>query len=131
GVGVGVGDADDRRGPAVALGRARAEARLGDLAREVEARHGRRRRTLADPDGPAEPRVLVVLDGARRLRALPGAMAVLQDGPAVGVHVLCVDDDQASLPAECRATAVVDPAVPTRALVRGPGVAPVADVLLD
>ncbi|UMG93306.1 FtsK/SpoIIIE domain-containing protein [Nocardioides sp. TF02-7] len=44
-----------------------------------------------------------MLDGARRLRALPGIVGVLRDGPAVGVRVVCLDEDQRSLPEECRA----------------------------
>ncbi|WUS42422.1 FtsK/SpoIIIE domain-containing protein [Kitasatospora sp. NBC_01250] len=55
---------------------------------------------LADPD------VIVVMDGARRLRALPGVVTVLQEGPAVGVHSICVDADERTLPEEC-ATVIV------------------------
>ncbi|WP_084010836.1 FtsK/SpoIIIE domain-containing protein [Pseudofrankia sp. DC12] len=50
-----------------------------------------------------EPEVLVVLDGARSLRALPGLVTVLRDGPAVGVYSVCLDDDVRLLPAECQA----------------------------
>lgn len=52
-----------------------------------------------------EPEILVVLDGARRLRALPGVVDLLRSGPAVGVHFLCVDTAVRELPEE--ATAVV------------------------
>ncbi|MDH6142767.1 S-DNA-T family DNA segregation ATPase FtsK/SpoIIIE [Kitasatospora sp. GP30] len=55
---------------------------------------------LADPD------IVVVLDGARRLRALPGVVTVLQEGPAVGVYSICVDADERTLPEEC-ATVVI------------------------
>ncbi|WP_323185669.1 FtsK/SpoIIIE domain-containing protein [Kitasatospora sp. NBC_01287] len=58
---------------------------------------------LADPD------VIVVLDGARRLRALPGVVTVLQEGPAVGVHSICVDADERTLPEECTAVVVGGP----------------------
>ncbi len=50
---------------------------------------------------PPGPDVLVVLDGARRLRTLPGVVSLLRDGPAVGIHLLCLDEDQRSLPEEC------------------------------
>ena len=50
-----------------------------------------------------EADVLVVLDGARALRAVPGVAALLRDGPAVGVHALCVDDGELLLPEECQA----------------------------
>jgi S-DNA-T family DNA segregation ATPase FtsK/SpoIIIE len=47
--------------------------------------------------------VLVILDGARRLRLLPGVPALLQDGPAVRIYFLCLDTDQRLLPEECQA----------------------------
>jgi DNA segregation ATPase FtsK/SpoIIIE, S-DNA-T family len=56
-------------------------------------------------DGPA---VLVVLDGARLLRALPGVIQLLRDGPAVGVYTLCIDTDPRLLPEECRALVVAE-----------------------
>jgi S-DNA-T family DNA segregation ATPase FtsK/SpoIIIE len=55
----------------------------------------------ATPARPAD--VLVVLDGAHALRRAPGLASVLQDGPAVGVHVLCLDEQEGLLPEECRA----------------------------
>jgi len=56
-------------------------------------------------DGPA---VLVVLDGARLLRALPGVIQLLREGPAVGVYTLCIDTDPRLLPEECRALVVAE-----------------------
>ncbi|MFI1397987.1 FtsK/SpoIIIE domain-containing protein [Streptomyces sp. NPDC020681] len=53
-----------------------------------------------------EPDVLVVLDGARRLRSLPGVVQILRDGPAVGVHALCLDSEERLLPEECLAVVV-------------------------
>jgi len=47
------------------------------------------------------PDVVVILDGARRLRALPGIVAILRDGPGVGVTVICLDGDEKKLPEEC------------------------------
>ncbi|MER5176956.1 FtsK/SpoIIIE domain-containing protein [Streptomyces sp. NPDC002896] len=71
------------------------------------------RQTAGDrgPRGGAagEPDVLVVLDGARRLRALPGVIQILRDGPAVGVYAVCVDDEARLLPEECQAVAVAGP----------------------
>jgi DNA segregation ATPase FtsK/SpoIIIE, S-DNA-T family len=60
-----------------------------------EAGAGRPRLTPA-------PDLLVVLDGARRLRALPGVVQLLRQGPAVGVHLICLDDETRQLPEECR-----------------------------
>lgn len=52
------------------------------------------------------PQVVVVLDGARRLRALPGVVSILRDGPGVGVSVICLDGDEQLLPEECTAVAL-------------------------
>ena len=56
----------------------------------------------------SEPDVLVVLDGARALRSLGGMAGVLRDGPGVGVHVLCLDEDERRLPEECQAVVALD-----------------------
>jgi S-DNA-T family DNA segregation ATPase FtsK/SpoIIIE len=53
----------------------------------------------------AEPDVLVLLDGARRLRDVPGMVQVLAEGPAVRVFAVCLDARERLLPEEC--TAVV------------------------
>ena len=55
--------------------------------------------------GAAAPfaQVLVVLDGARRLRLLPGVPELLQAGPRVRMYFLCLDADERLLPEECRA----------------------------
>ncbi|MFJ4827287.1 FtsK/SpoIIIE domain-containing protein [Streptomyces bacillaris] len=53
--------------------------------------------------------VLVVLDGARRLRSLPGIVQILRDGPTVGVHAVCLDDEERLLPEECQAVVVEEP----------------------
>lgn len=80
-------------------------ARLAELARLVEARAALR--PTHGTWAPPGPDVLVVLDGARRLRALPGVVALLRDGPGVGVHVLCLEEEARALPEECRAVVVV------------------------
>jgi DNA segregation ATPase FtsK/SpoIIIE, S-DNA-T family len=59
--------------------------------------------TFTDPD------VMVLLDGARRLRTLPGVIQILKEGPSVGVYAVCLDADERLLPAECQATVAVDP----------------------
>ena len=52
--------------------------------------------------------VLVVFDGSRRLRALPGAIQILREGPQVGVYSICLDAEERLLPAECHAVAVFE-----------------------
>ncbi|MFT4083013.1 MAG: FtsK/SpoIIIE domain-containing protein, partial [Nocardioides sp.] len=55
--------------------------------------------------GPWQP-ILVVLDGARRLRLMPGVPDLLRLGGSVRMFFLCLDEDERLLPEECRA--VVD-----------------------
>ena len=76
---------------------------------ELHAMMQQRRAVAADAatlggaaGGPFAP-VLVVLDGARRLRLLPGVPELLQGGPAVRMYFLCLDADERLLPEECRA----------------------------
>ncbi|ROS30719.1 FtsK/SpoIIIE domain-containing protein [Cellulomonas sp. PhB150] len=54
------------------------------------------------------PPVLVVLDGARRIRLLPGLVTLLREGPAVGVLFLCLDEQERQLPEECQAVVRLD-----------------------
>jgi DNA segregation ATPase FtsK/SpoIIIE, S-DNA-T family len=114
----------------IATDAGQAEARLAELRDLVERRGAERRAVLAD-GAPAGRRLLVVLDGARRLRALPGLTDLLRDGPPVGVYALCLDGDAAALPGECRATVEIGGAAAARATVRRPGREPVEGVLCD
>ena len=75
------------------------DARVAELMTLLEAR-------LELGDRPGHD-VVVVFDGARALRSVPGVATLLQDGPAVGIHGICLDDP-ASLPVECNARALLD-----------------------
>ncbi|TDD69248.1 cell division-like protein [Jiangella aurantiaca] len=48
------------------------------------------------------PPILVLLDGARRIRLLPGLITLLREGPRLGLTFLCLDADERLLPEECR-----------------------------
>ena len=79
--------------------------RVAELTELIKARQQARLNAgaaavLTDPD------VVVVMDGARRLRALPGVVTILQEGPAVGVYSICVDADERTLPEECSTVVV-------------------------
>ncbi|MCM4083801.1 FtsK/SpoIIIE domain-containing protein [Paractinoplanes hotanensis] len=81
--------------------------RIAELNRLIASRAGAGRAEAGQRGaGTGEPDVLVVFDGARRLRSLPGAVTVLRDGPAVGVYVLCLEVEERLLPEECRAVVV-------------------------
>ncbi|WP_242605451.1 FtsK/SpoIIIE domain-containing protein [Frankia sp. Cppng1_Ct_nod] len=56
------------------------------------------------------PDVLVVMDGARRLRSIPGMISILRDGPALGIRSICLDRDIRLLPEECQAVVEETPA---------------------
>ncbi|MEW1552035.1 FtsK/SpoIIIE domain-containing protein [Streptomyces tsukubensis] len=105
--------------------------RIAELAALVAARQEAGDRA---PRGGAagEPDVLVVLDGARRLRSLPGVIPLLREGPAFGVYFLCVDEEARLLPEECQAVAVAGAGGgPGRLRVEQAGADPVDDVLMD
>jgi DNA segregation ATPase FtsK/SpoIIIE, S-DNA-T family len=57
----------------------------------------------------AEPDVMVVLDGARRFRDVPGMVQVLKEGPAVRVFAVCIDSLERLLPEECTCVLRMDP----------------------
>lgn len=62
----------------------------------------------AEEHAPPGTRTVVVLDGARALRLVPGMVQVLRAGPAAGIMFLCIDEDRVSLPEECRAVVMAD-----------------------
>jgi S-DNA-T family DNA segregation ATPase FtsK/SpoIIIE len=113
---------------------------VGNEQQSIGARVGELTRLVTDRGAAAEegfgagakemtgPDYLVVLDGARLLRALPGVVTILRQGPAVGVRVICLDPDRRSLPEECR---VVLECSDDESLVTATGVADVPEVRLD
>ncbi|MBB5958606.1 hypothetical protein FHS29_005214 [Saccharothrix tamanrassetensis] len=107
----------------VATDEDQARARLGELRALVA-----RRRAASRFDGA---RVLVVLDGVRRLHGIPGLAEVLDEGPAAGVTALCLAEDEDALPAACGTTLVSVNESGSRAELRYRGFPAVADVLVD
>ncbi|MGB2566946.1 FtsK/SpoIIIE domain-containing protein [Micromonospora citrea] len=84
--------------------------RIAELNRVIAARSAGARHNGAEHGAAAgEPDILVVFDGARRVRSMPGAVTVLRDGPPVGVYVLCLEPEERLLPEECRAVVVSGP----------------------
>lgn len=80
--------------------------RVAELVQLITDRRARERDAHRDTRGPD---VVVVMDGARRLRVFPGIVTVLRDGPAVGVHSICLDDSEHTLPEECQAVVALRP----------------------
>ncbi|GAA4958307.1 FtsK/SpoIIIE domain-containing protein [Yinghuangia aomiensis] len=65
-------------------------------------------RDRADGAPSADPDFLIVMDGSRRLRTVPGITRLLRDGPGVGLFAVCLDADRRLLPQECGAVAEED-----------------------
>lgn len=100
-------------------------ARVGELVATMRRR--RPRATTYSPE-PGEPDILVVVDGARRLREVPGMVQVLTEGPAARIFSVCLDEAERLLPQECAAVLVGDGDELT---VRRSGQEPVAGVRPD
>ncbi|MDM4762672.1 FtsK/SpoIIIE domain-containing protein [Galbitalea sp. SE-J8] len=80
---------------------------VAELIAIIEARASTRssgrERIRSTPDD-----IVVVMDGARRLRAMPSLVRILREGPEVGVYSICVDADERLLPEECGAVVIAD-----------------------
>lgn len=104
-------------------------ARATELQRLITTRleHGATRNSM---ENRQLPEVVVVIDGAKRLRSLPGMMAILRDGPRAGVYSICLDVDRSLLPEECGSVVAWDAASGT-AILEQHGSDPVNEVAVD
>lgn len=71
-----------------------------------------RQRIGRDRKLEAESHVVVIVDGARRYRMLPGMVALLEQGSSYGIHVIAIDTDRSRLPEEASTVVVADPGDP-------------------
>jgi len=79
--------------------------RISELVAMIDAR----RDALGTGGGRwAGPEIVVLIDGARRMRSMPGLVQVLKEGPELGIYSLCVDSDERLLPEECTAVVIAD-----------------------
>jgi len=97
------GGADDGYVAAVGTDDETIARRVSELGALLETR----KRALEDrrvgPRALSEQSVVVVMDGARRLRLLPGVVSLLKEGPSVGIRFICLDEDERQLPDEAQA----------------------------
>jgi DNA segregation ATPase FtsK/SpoIIIE, S-DNA-T family len=82
---------------------------IGTDAETVTARIAELQAILTTREHRSGHDIVVIFDGSRKLRSLPGAIQVLRDGPAVGVYSICLDAEERMLPAECQAVAAPGP----------------------
>ncbi|RWZ68326.1 hypothetical protein ELQ92_03655 [Labedella populi] len=87
-----IGNTDDTR-----------RERLREVTALLEAR------MRAGTRGSFDSHVVVVIDGARRYRMLPGMVQLLASGSSYGIHVIAIDSDRSRLPEECATVVAVDP----------------------
>ncbi|MGW3667101.1 FtsK/SpoIIIE domain-containing protein [Streptomyces sp. NPDC005141] len=83
-------------------------ARIGELtqildARQKAARQNGNKASFSDPD------IIVVWDGSRRLRSMPGVVRLLREGPAMSMYAICLDAEERFLPGECQAIVIAEP----------------------
>lgn len=76
--------------------------------RELNALLEIRLREAGEREATFGTQVLVVVDGARRYRMLPGMVALLDRGRHAGIHVLALDSDRSRLPEECTSVVTLD-----------------------
>ncbi|MGW1402182.1 FtsK/SpoIIIE domain-containing protein [Streptomyces sp. NPDC002405] len=100
---------------------------LNELVRRKAARDQNNMTSQLYPD----PNILLVLDGARLLRRVPGMPQLLAEGPRYGILALCIDEDERLLPEECKAVVAWSPEAAHHVRVRGYGLESVGDVLAD
>ncbi|MFJ8793267.1 FtsK/SpoIIIE domain-containing protein [Streptomyces sp. NPDC102462] len=84
-------------------------ARIGELTQILDARKKAAEQNRGQRTDFSDPDIVVVWDGSRRLRSLPGVVRLLREGPAVSVYALCLDAEERFLPGECQAFVVAEP----------------------
>ncbi|MEU1128413.1 FtsK/SpoIIIE domain-containing protein [Streptomyces sp. NPDC005900] len=84
-------------------------ARIGELTQILDARTKALEDNKSQGAAFSDPDIVVVWDGSRRLRSLPGVVRLLREGPAVHMYALCLDTEERFLPGECQAFVVAEP----------------------
>ncbi|WP_322725271.1 FtsK/SpoIIIE domain-containing protein [Streptomyces spongiae] len=83
-------------------------ARIGELTQILEARQKAAQENRGQA-GFSDPDIVVVWDGSRRLRSMPGVVRLLQEGPAVSMYAICLDAEERFLPGECKGIVIAEP----------------------
>ncbi|MEY9925952.1 S-DNA-T family DNA segregation ATPase FtsK/SpoIIIE [Catenulispora sp. GP43] len=83
--------------------------RIAELSQQLSFRMKEHMASGGENVAFKDPDIVVILDGSRRLRSMPGMIQVLQQGPMVGIRSICLDGEDRFLPGECQAIVVVEP----------------------
>ncbi|WP_250299035.1 FtsK/SpoIIIE domain-containing protein [Streptomyces sp. A 4/2] len=105
--------------------------RVNELLTELNRRKGAKANGGFGKPLRPDPFVLLILDGARLLRRIPGVPQLLQEGPLYGMFALCLDEDERLLPEECRVAICWPPGSEDHLYLRGGGTEAIGDVLAD
>ncbi|MFD3585683.1 FtsK/SpoIIIE domain-containing protein [Streptomyces sp. NPDC058683] len=87
-------------------------ARVGELTQLLDGRQkALQQGGRSKIDGPAfsDPDIVIVWDGSRRLRSMPGVVRLLKEGPGVALRSICLDEEERFLPGECQGVVVAEP----------------------
>ncbi|MDT0342912.1 FtsK/SpoIIIE domain-containing protein [Streptomyces litchfieldiae] len=84
-------------------------ARIAELTQLLDARQKAAKEARAQKATFKDPDIVVVFDGSRRIRSLPGVIRLLREGPASSIYALCLDDEERFLPGECQAVVIAEP----------------------
>ncbi len=71
-----------------------------------ERKNEKRNQSIKRWTGPA---IVVIMENSHVLRSMPGVIRLLQEGPSVGMYMLCIDVDERMLPEECQAVITAMP----------------------
>ncbi|MEU3841775.1 FtsK/SpoIIIE domain-containing protein [Streptomyces sp. NPDC028635] len=105
--------------------------RVNELLNELARRKAAREQNSMTGQLYPDPTILLVLDGARLLRRVPGVPQLLTEGPQYGIVALCIDEDERLLPEECKAVVAWSPDAAHHVRVRGYGLESAGEVLAD
>lgn len=105
--------------------------RINELLTELERRKSSSQSFSSSNRIRPDQFTLLVLDGARLLRRMPGVPQLLQEGPQFGIFALCIDEDERLLPEECKAAISPLPDRVTHVGISGGGLEAMGEVLAD
>ncbi|MEU3159142.1 FtsK/SpoIIIE domain-containing protein [Streptomyces griseoincarnatus] len=105
--------------------------RVNELLNELARRKASREQNTMTGQLYPDPSVLLVLDGARLLRRVPGVPQLLAEGPRYGILALCIDEDERLLPEECKAVVAWSPDSAHHVRIRGHGLEAAGEILAD